>query len=112
MRSKQISPVARALASPAGLFEPFRVNPQIWEEVAGIVVPNGLIGYWRLQGNANDSSGNGHAGTLVNSPSWVAGGLQVAAGSSQSVSIGSIPALAGVSGATLCCWFNRNGVGP
>src|SRR5436190_19323553 len=27
---------------------------------------NGLVGWWRAEGNGNDSSGNGHNGTLLN----------------------------------------------
>ncbi len=30
----------------------------------------GLVGYWQFNGNANDSSGNGHNGTLVSSPTF------------------------------------------
>ncbi|OHB78552.1 MAG: hypothetical protein A2Z25_22335 [Planctomycetes bacterium RBG_16_55_9] len=36
----------------------------------GAPVPAGV---WRLDGNADDSSGNGNHGTLVSSPQWVAG---------------------------------------
>jgi prepilin-type N-terminal cleavage/methylation domain-containing protein len=45
--------------------------------IAGLWSSSGLLAYWPLNqssGNsASDSSGNGYAGTLVSSPSWVAG---------------------------------------
>src|SRR5262245_33375491 len=34
---------------------------------------SGLVGWWRGDGNANDSSGNGHNGTLVNGMGFAAG---------------------------------------
>ncbi len=34
---------------------------------------SGLVGYWPLDGNASDMSGNGNNGTLVNSPMWTSG---------------------------------------
>jgi len=35
--------------------------------------PAGLVGHWKFDGNANDSSGNNNHGTLVGDPQWVAG---------------------------------------
>jgi hypothetical protein len=34
---------------------------------------SGLTGYWKLDSDAADSSGNGNNGTLVNSPTWTTG---------------------------------------
>ena len=34
---------------------------------------NGLAGYWRFDGNVNDSSGNGHHGMISGSPTYTAG---------------------------------------
>jgi len=34
---------------------------------------NHLIAWWPFEGNVNDSSGNGHNGTINGSPSWVSG---------------------------------------
>jgi type II secretory pathway pseudopilin PulG len=43
----------------------------------GINITNGLIGYWKLDEGSGtstaDSSGNGHPGTLANSPTWTTG---------------------------------------
>ena len=33
----------------------------------------GLVAYWKFNGNGDDSSGNGHNGTLVGSPGFVSG---------------------------------------
>ena len=48
--------------------------------VLGLVLTNaanaadpGLVGWWKLDGNATDSSGNGHDGVLFGNPEWVAG---------------------------------------
>ena len=32
-----------------------------------------LAGWWKLDGNALDSSGNGHDGVVYSEPQWVAG---------------------------------------
>jgi Concanavalin A-like lectin/glucanases superfamily len=34
---------------------------------------SGLAGWWKLDGNAKDSSGNGHDGVLYGDPQWVGG---------------------------------------
>ena len=42
--------------------------------VAGAAdVKTGLVGYWPMDGNANDLSGNGHDGVLMENPDFVAG---------------------------------------
>ena len=33
----------------------------------------GLVGWWKLDGNADDSSGKGNNGTVMNGPQWIAG---------------------------------------
>ena len=49
------------------------------EDAAGTVVTRGLSAYWRFDEGAgattSDSTGNGNSGTLVNNPTWVAGGF-------------------------------------
>ncbi len=40
---------------------------------AGAVPLNGLVAFWRGDGDATDSSGNGHSGTLTNSASFDSG---------------------------------------
>ena len=42
-----------------------------WAQVPSYVPTNGLIGWWPFNGNANDESGNGHDGTLINNPTLV-----------------------------------------
>lgn len=38
-------------------------------------VTDGLVGWYKFDGNASDSSGNGNDGTANNSPSWVSGAI-------------------------------------
>ncbi|MDE1975232.1 MAG: peptidoglycan-binding protein [Patescibacteria group bacterium] len=56
-------------------------------------VCGGLVGYWPLDGNANDASGNGNNGTLVGSPTFTTGVVGSGAvsldGTSQYVTTGS-----------------------
>jgi len=39
-------------------------NLSLWTQATG------LVGYWKLDGNASDSSGNGNDGTVVGGPTW------------------------------------------
>jgi len=39
-----------------------------------VETPATLVGYWKLDNNAQDSSGNGNDGTLVGGPTWAAAG--------------------------------------
>jgi len=39
----------------------------------GTSQPGGLLGHWKLDDNASDSSGNGNHGTRVNGSTWMAG---------------------------------------
>jgi hypothetical protein len=67
---------------------------------------NGLAGYWRFDGNVNDSSGNGHHGTISGSPTYTAGKVGQAInfnGVDDYVTVGSI----GISGSvprTIAGW--------
>lgn len=73
------------------------------------IVLNGLVGWWPLNGNANDSSGNGYNGTLVNAPSLTTGqnGTATSAysfnGSTQAISTSSTMGMGNIN-ATLSCW--------
>jgi hypothetical protein len=54
------------------------------------IAANALVAYWKFNGNANDSSGNGHNGTLEAAPATVAGvGLVLTNG----VALGGVPTL-------------------
>ncbi len=73
---------------------------------------SGLVGWWPLDGNANDMSGNGNNGTLINNPTYVAGKIGQALsfnGSSNYVTIPKIPAIA--QQFTISIWANRMGNG-
>jgi hypothetical protein len=54
------------------------------------IASNALVAYWKFNGNANDSSGNGHNGTLEACPATIAGvGLVLTNG----VTLGGLPNL-------------------
>ncbi len=69
------------------------LNAAIATYEAGKITPiaaSALVAYWKFNGNANDSSGNGHNGTLEACPPTVGGvGLITTAG----VSLGPVPNL-------------------
>ena len=71
----------------------------------------GLLAWWKLDDgsgtSAVDSSGNGHTGTLVNSPTWTTGMLNGALGfngTNQYVNFGNVTALGGLSAITVSGW--------
>lgn len=69
-----------------------------------------LIGWWKLDGDANDSSGNNHPGTIFGNPRWVAGKIGGALeldGDGDYVEVGRV----GISGTvprTLAGWAKAN----
>ncbi|MBC8217405.1 MAG: hypothetical protein H8E73_02965, partial [Planctomycetes bacterium] len=68
----------------------------------------GLVGWWRLDGNTNDSSGNNNRGTLAGNPQWVAGQIGDALnfdGASDHVDCGSGPSLDITGEITIAAWF-------
>jgi hypothetical protein len=72
---------------------------------------NGLVGWWKFDEGtgtrATDSSGSGKTGTLVSSPTWVAGKLGGAInfnGSTNYVSASSFPALSAGAPFTISAW--------
>lgn len=77
-------------------------------------IASNLVGYWTLNENsgstANDTSGSGCTGTLVNTPTWTAPGkigaanLSFAASSSEYVDLGTCSALAVTGNLTLAAW--------
>ena len=74
----------------------------------------GLVGWWRLDGNTNDSSGNNNRGTLAGNPQWVAGQIGDALnfdGASDHVDCGSGPSLDITGEITIAAWFYPTGSG-
>lgn len=77
-------------------------------------ITNGLVGWWKFDGDATDSSGNGNNGTLVGSPSYVSGRIGSAIslnGSSQYIDLGVYtlsPQLSGSSAITQSAWIKYN----
>jgi hypothetical protein len=69
------------------------LNAAIAAYESGLITPiaaSSLVAYWKFNGNANDSSGNGHNGTLEACPPTVGGvGLIVTTG----VALGPVPNL-------------------
>jgi hypothetical protein len=59
-----------------GLIDEVRVYNRVLgpQEIVGIVTRNDVpVASWKLDGNANDETGNGMNGTPVNNPAWTAG---------------------------------------
>lgn len=77
---------------------------------------NGLVGWYRMMGNANDSSGNGNNGTLFNSPSLVAdkygnanSAYSFVSTSSQYIALtqtSGLPIYGGGKAYSICTWIN------
>ena len=72
---------------------------------------SGMLGYWKFDdgsgSTAADSSGNGHPGTLVASPTWTTGKINGALqlnGSTQYVSVGTSSALDPTTTGTVAAW--------
>jgi hypothetical protein len=72
----------------------------------------GLVGWWRGDGNANDSSGNGHHGTLEGGMGFTAGlyGQAFAAGSGKRVFVPDSPAFQ-LTSLTMAAWVNPTAPG-
>jgi hypothetical protein len=71
-------------------------------------------GWWRLDGNADDSSGNNNHGTLAGSPQWVAGKFDGALdlnGASDYVDCGNGPSLNITGPMTISAWIYPTGAG-
>ncbi|MGD8499817.1 MAG: LamG domain-containing protein [Phycisphaerales bacterium] len=54
-------------------FRDFEIVAEDWLLAATAPSDTDIVGWWKLDGSANDSSGNGVHGTLVGDPQWVAG---------------------------------------
>ncbi|MEK7193305.1 MAG: LamG domain-containing protein [Patescibacteria group bacterium] len=83
-------------------------NPAIWASASGI------RGLWRLDGNANDSSGFANNGT-VNGPLFILGKLGSAASfsfGSQNITIPDASSLFHSSTTSILAWVKRGGIMP
>ena len=67
----------RGLVDGPDPFSPDEVYEAVLATVSRNVHPNSLVGYWSFdEGNgsiANDNSGFGNSGVLVNTPTWITG---------------------------------------
>ncbi|MHC4432648.1 MAG: LamG-like jellyroll fold domain-containing protein, partial [Planctomycetota bacterium] len=75
---------------------------------------SGLAGWWKLDGNANDSSGNNNRGTLVGNPQWAVGQIGEALsfdGADDHVDCGNGPSLDITGPITIAAWFYPTGQG-
>ena len=71
-------------------------------------ITNGLVGWWKLDGNATDSSGNGSNGTLVGGPTFTNGQIDQAVnlnGTSQYVNVGTPSALNNLPALSISAWI-------
>jgi len=81
--------------------------------VAKAIDPD-LVGWWRLDGNANDSSGNNNHGTLSGNPQWVAGKIGGALefdGTDVYIDCGNGPSLDITGEITIAAWIYPTGDG-
>ena len=74
--------------------------------VSYATLEDGLMGYWRLDGNGKDSSGNGNNGTIVGDPTTVTGmvGKALDFDGDDGVEIASSPSVELPDAFTLSCW--------
>ena len=80
-------------------------------DVASADITTDLMGYWKLDGNANDSSGNGYHGQEYGSPSYVPGIIGQAMdfdGPEQSVYIPEFTAVQNQDEVTVCMWVKAD----
>ena len=81
-------------------------------QVPTYVPTNGLVGYWPFSGNANDASGNGNNGTLVNGPSATTDRFNNTNsaysfdGINDNITCGNISSLNSVTTLSMSCWIN------
>jgi len=78
--------------------------------IAQADIASDLLGYWPLDGNAEDSSGNGHHGEAFGDPSFVDGimGQGMECLGEQSVYIDDFAAIQGLDATTICMWVLPN----
>ncbi len=84
-----------------------------WQVTPETPSTTGLVGYYRLENNAQDSSGQGHHGDANNAPTYVAGQTgqgMMFNGSNQYVDLGTWDPSAGTGQLTVALWANWNGL--
>jgi len=84
-----------------------------WLVTPEVPSTTGLVGYYRLENNAQDSSGQGHHGTAANAPTYVAGQTgqgMLFNGSNQYVDLGTWDPSADTGQLTVALWANWNGL--
>ncbi len=76
---------------------------------------NGLKGYWKLDGDPNDSSGNGYHGTAYGSPSWESSGRVDGAidldGSDDYIQMTGYKGVTGTNARTIAAWIKTDTTG-
>jgi dienelactone hydrolase len=89
------------------------MNSETSDSRAAILAVRRLLGCWPLDGNAADASGNGNNGTLMNSPSFVAGKVDSNAlslnGTNQYVDVpvsSIMSAISAAKGVSISLWLN------
>lgn len=78
------------------------------EEIQSLLPP---IAHWKLDGDATDSSGNGHHGSLVGNPQWTTGiddGAIELDGASDSIDCGNDSGLDLPEHFSICAWVNTS----
>jgi hypothetical protein len=104
--------VGPGTASGQLFLDDIRLYPQ--REIAAPITPV-LVGHWKLDNNAQDSSGNGNNGTLSGGPTYVAAGRIGAAlsldGTDDYVDCGNDASLNITDTITLSAWINPADVG-
>ncbi|UCC97533.1 MAG: discoidin domain-containing protein, partial [Phycisphaerales bacterium] len=80
-------------------------------DAANADITTDLLGYWKLDGNASDSSGNGYHGEEYGNPSYVPGIIGQAMdfnGSEQSVYIPDFTGIQNQDAVTVCMWVKAD----
>jgi len=80
-------------------------------DMANADITTDLVGYWKLDGNANDSSGNNYHGEEFGNPSYVSGVIDQAMefnGTDQSVYIPDFTAVQNQDAVTVCMWVKAD----
>jgi len=87
------------------------------DEIIATTPPStaGLAGYWKFDGNATDSSGNGRNGTVNGAPQWIpvgqTGGALAFDGTDDYVNFPIGPVIASMNNCTIATWVNFSNAG-
>ena len=103
--------IVTSLSTAAFAAKGLKTRPR---QEGGVVPMESLVGWWRLDGNANDSSGNNNHGTLLGNPQMVAGKISGALelDGDDSVDLGNPSILDfGTGDWTICAWIKTTYTG-